>query len=75
MVISFQLIFADENMGKDFYISVYRKSNNKEGKSVVIPHYYENKNLNLGEYSCPAFQDWVSKNIDPIFQDKENLKK
>jgi len=68
----FQIIFADENSEKDLYISVYRKSNNKEGKSVVIPHYYENKNLNLGEYNCPAFQDWVIKNIDPLFQNKGN---
>ncbi len=66
----FQIIFADESLGKDFYISVYRKSNNKEGKNVVIPHYYENKNLNLGEFSCPEFQDWIQKNIDPIFQNK-----
>lgn len=62
-----QIIFSDENLEKDFYISVYRKSNNKTGKSVVIPHYYENKNLNLGEYSCSAFQDWIKTNIDPLF--------
>lgn len=66
----FQIIFADESLEKDFYISVYRKSNNKEGKSVVIPHYYENKNLNLGEYGCSTFQDWVINNIDPLFQNK-----
>lgn len=64
----FQIIFADENAEKDLYISVYRKSNNSKGKAVVIPHYYENKNLNLGEYSCPDFQNWVKTNIDPLFQ-------
>lgn len=67
----FQIIFADESLEKDFYISVYRKSNNKEGKSVVIPHYYINKNLNLGEFGCPTFQDWVKTNIDPLFQNKK----
>lgn len=71
----FQIIFADENLEKDFYISVYRKSNNKGGKNVVIPHYYENKNLNLGEFSCPTFQDWVRQNIDPLFQSNKNQSK
>lgn len=71
----FQIIFADENASKDLYISVYRKNNNKQGKAVVIPHYYENKNLNLGEYSCPAFQDWVKANIDPLFQNENQFPK
>lgn len=71
----FQIIFAGENSEKDLYISVYRKSNNKTEKSVTIPHYYENKNLNLGEYNCPAFQDWVNTNINPLFTDKDNSNK
>lgn len=70
-----KILFFDENLGGDYYISVYRKSNNNEGKSVVIPHFYENKNLDLGEYGCPAFQDWVRTNIDPLFQQKEKLSK
>ena len=71
----FQIIFTDESLEKDFYISVYRKSSVKKGKSVVIPHYYENKNLNLGEYSCPTFQDWVRTNIDPLFENNKNQSK
>lgn len=65
-----QIIFTDENVGQDLNLSVYRKSNNTSRKSVVIPHYYEIKNLNLGEFNCPEFQDWVRKNIDPLFQNK-----
>ena len=63
-----KFLFIDEVSDPEYYISVYRKSNNKEGKSVVIPHFYENKNLNLGEYDCPQFQAWVRNNIDPLFE-------
>ncbi len=65
-----QIIFSDETLEHDLYLSIFRKSNNKSNKSVVIPHYYINKNLNLGEYNCPDFQNWVQKNINPLFQDK-----
>ncbi len=65
-----QIIFFDENIEKDFYISVYRKNNFEEEKGVVIPHYYEDKNINLGDFSCPDFQDWVTTNIDPLFLKK-----
>lgn len=70
-----QLLFTDENFGNDYFISVYKRTNRSANKSAVIPHFFQERNLNLGEYDCPAFQDWVSKFIDPLFQEKENKTK
>ena len=70
-----KLLFEDKNLDQDFFISVYRLSNKINEKFVLMPHIGENRNLNLGEYGCPSFQEWVSKNIDPLFQNKSNLPK
>lgn len=70
-----KLLFENKNLDKDFFISVYRKSSASAEKSVVMPHYNENGSVNLGEYSCPEFQEWVRKNIDPLFQNKQNQPK
>ena len=70
-----KLIFEDKSLDKDFFISVYRISNKTNEKFVLMPHVGENRNLNLGEYGCPTFQDWVRKNIDPLFQNKESQPK
>jgi len=54
---------------KDFYISVYEKSNTS-GCGGVIPHIGREgagSIHNAGEYNSPEFQEWVFSNIAPLF--------
>lgn len=55
------------------YLSVYRKSSRAGPVTVVIPHLepgHQGTVQNAGEYTCPAFLDWVAKNVDPLFRDR-----
>lgn len=59
-------VFDDPNL-VNYYVSVFRTSSTRANKTVVMPQRSHVRDLNLGEYSCPAFQDWVRTNIDPLF--------
>lgn len=65
-----KLGFSDEKLNGDYYFSVYRESSANKNRAVVIPHYYKDKNLNLGEFICPEFQELVKTHIEPLFQTK-----
>jgi len=53
----------------NYYISVFRKSSSGRDKGIVIAQREPVRNLNLGEYSCPSFQDWIRQTIDPLFSE------
>jgi hypothetical protein len=62
-----KFVFTDEKLDGDFYLSVYTKSSANDVRAIVIPHYYKDKNLNLGEFICPEFQELVKNHIAPQF--------
>lgn len=64
-----RLVFDDPTLS-DYYISAFRRSSSGLDKNLVLAQREPVRNLNLGEYSCPSFQDWVRVNIDPLFTDK-----
>jgi hypothetical protein len=52
------------------FVSVFRRSNRRGDLAVVIPHLgvsHQGTVNNAGEYSCPAFHEWVARKIDPLF--------
>ena len=58
----------------DRYLSVYRTSGRSRAVAVVIPHFgpsHAGRTHHGGEYSCPAFLDWVNQNIEPRFRERE----
>lgn len=65
-----KLIFEDGISNEDFFISVYKRSNTNSGRTSLMPHVSDNRGVNLGNYKCNTFEDLVSKNIDPLFQNK-----
>ena len=67
-----KLVFDDNKYRDDLYISVYKRSSAKNGKTSVMAHIGEENNLNLGNYSCPKFQELIVKNIDPLFNEINN---
>lgn len=60
------LLFDDPSLS-DYYISAFRKSSSGKDKTIVLAQRELVRNLNLGEYNCPAFQEWIAQNIDPLF--------
>lgn len=63
-----ELIFKDQRLA-NHYISIYRRSNPTQPPSYVTPHIGNDRTMNLGEYTCPEFDNWITQNIDPLFLD------
>lgn len=61
-----RLVFDDQKLN-DFYISAFRRSSSGKEKSIVLAQRESVRNLNLGEYECPEFQEWLKDTIDPLF--------
>jgi len=65
-----QIVIPGSALEHDRYLSLYRRSSRSGSVAVVIPHLGEGHvgtMSNAGTYSCPAFQEWAARVIDPLF--------
>jgi hypothetical protein len=63
-----RLLFDDPKVD-DYFISAYARSSTSATRSSVEPHISPARAINLGDYQCPTFQQWLAENIDPLFPD------
>ncbi len=57
-------VIMDDGESSNLILRVYRKSTVRGSRKAVIAQY---RNMEAGEYNCPEIQDWVVRNIDPLF--------
>ena len=65
-----QIMIPGSPIATDRYVSVYRRSSHRGSLAVVVPHIGENHGgtvSHAGYYNCPAFLEWVARNLDPLF--------
>ena len=63
----YRIQLVSRNGDKEHFISAFRNSTSRVGRSGVIPATTTDMGSNIGVYLCADFQEWVKANIDPLF--------
>lgn len=60
------MLESDKWNASDYKIGVFRSTSKNESKTGVVPY------VSVGRtgYLCPSFQQWVTENVDPMFNNR-----
>lgn len=67
-----ELVFEDPNL-KGNFLYIWRRSGSRHPTSYVSPSVGPH-GMNLGEYSCSEFEQWITENVEPLFKMGTHLK-